>query len=406
MKQLVFSESFVEFLYKIAPESKIARLIIACRRARNDGFDFLYKVVLKSDEVNYITYRNNGMISYMPADREQEFNDDNTWKRDGRQESKPARVMRRLFTNNALKCLKDSDFEIFNNKYKSQYSTEGFTFEVLPSDKIPDVYCMERMDGGASLNGSCMNGDSSYLEIYLKCSSLEIIVLKTTDGKLAGRALLWTLTYNDETIKLADRFYVAEDHLYDSFLAYVESNKWWRKKYYKTYDYKQDFVMPNGEEVVCNFVVQTDTCFDEYPYIDTFQYGCDGYLTNKEGNRYQYNQTDGTRDGEGVWDDIDEEYISQEDSICIDRGRYRHYTTHIDNAVCIDDEYWWKGDDDIRRIDGTWYHCDDVVYSDYDGDEYLAEDCVYSEYHNSYILITDAYKVADNYFHTDVVEKL
>ena len=406
MKQLVFSESFVEFLYKIAPESKIARLIIACRRARNDGFDFLYKVVLKSDEVNYITYRNNGMISYMPADREQELNDDNTWKRDGRQESKPARVMRRLFTNNALKCLKDSDFEIFNNKYKSQYSTEGFTFEVLPAKDIMDVYCMDRMDGGASLNGSCMNGDSSYLEMYTQCSSLEIIVLKTTDGKLAGRALLWTLTHDGETIKLADRFYVAEDHLYDAFITYVEENKWWRKKYFKTYDYKTQFISPDKSEHMLTFTINTPTCFDEYPYIDTFQYGGDGYLTNKERQQYTYNQTDGTRDGDGVWDDIDERDIDPDDAVTIDCGMYRNNTTHINNTVDIDGSYWYKDDDDIRCIDGTWYHCDDVVYSDYDGDEYLAEDCVYSEYHNSYILITDAYKVADNYFHTDVVEKL
>jgi hypothetical protein len=406
MKTLVFSESFVDFLHKIAPESKIARLIIGCRRAKNDGFNFLYEVVLKSDEVNYITYRNNGMVSFMPADREQEYNDDNTWKRDGRQEGKPAKVMRRIFTKNALKCLKDSDFEIFNNKYKSQYSTNDFTFEVLPAEEIADVYCMDRMDGGASLNGSCMNDDSSYLEMYTQCSSLEIIVLKTADGKLAGRALLWTLTHNGENIKLADRFYVAEDHLYDSFVNYVEENKWWRKKYFKTYDFKQQFITPDKQEVVADFTVNTDTCFDEYPYIDTFQYGGDGYLTNKDGQQYTYNQTGGTRDGEGVWDDIDERDIDPEDAVTIDSGRYRNNTTHIDNTVTIDGNYWYKEDDDIRYIDGTWYHCDDVVYSDYDGDDYLLEDCVYSEHHSTWILKTDAYKVADDYFHQDVVEKL
>jgi hypothetical protein len=46
------------------------------------------------------------------------------------------------------------------------------------------------------------------------------------------------------------------------------------------------------------------------------------------------------------------------------------------------------------------------VYSDYDGDDYLLEDCVYSEHHSTWILKTDAYKVADDYFHQDVVEKL
>jgi hypothetical protein len=83
--QLIFSESFTDFLFKISDESKIARFIIASRRARSDGFHYLYNAALRMDEINYITYRNNGLISFMPADRKQEYNDDGTWKRDGRQ---------------------------------------------------------------------------------------------------------------------------------------------------------------------------------------------------------------------------------------------------------------------------------------------------------------------------------
>lgn len=404
--QLIFSESFIDFLHKISYESKIARLIISCRRARSDGFHYLYKAVLKMDEVNYITYRNNGMISYMPADREQELNDDDTWKRDGRQESKPAKIMRRIFTSNALKCLKDSDFEIFNNKYKSQYSTQDFTFEVLPAKDIVKVYCMDRMDGGASLNGSCMNDDAGYLEMYTKCSSLEIIVIKTADGKLAGRALLWTLEHNGENIKLADRFYVAEDHLYDAFQSYVESSGWWRKKYFKTYDYKTEFISPDKSEHRLTFVVNTDTDFDEYPYIDTFQYGDDGYLTNREGDKYTYNQTGGTREGGDVWDDIDERYIEDDDAVCIERGTYRGQMTHIDNAVRVGDYWWWREDDGITCVDGEYYLAEDVVHSEYDNESYLLEDCVYSEHHGTFIRIKDAYEVDGDYYHEDIVKKL
>ncbi len=408
--QIFFSESFIDFLHKISYESKIARLIISCRRARSDGFHYLYKAVLKMDEVNYITYRNNGLISYMPADRVQEYNEDSTWKREGRQEGKPARVMRRLFTPNALKCIKDSDFEIFNNKYKSQFSTNDFMFEIRPAEDIPDVYCMDRMNGGASLNGSCMNDDRRYLDIYKNCSSLQILILKNEIGRLAGRCLLWTIQHEGATIILADRFYVAEDHLYDAFVAYVESNKWWRKKYYKTYDYKRHFISPDGEEFCLHLKVETDTDFSHYPYIDTFQYGDDGYLTNDDDDAtYTYNQTNGDREGgepEGVYDEIDEGYIEDDDAVCIERGTYRGQNTHVDNAVQVGDYWWWREDDGITCLDGKYYLADDVVYSEYDNESYLLEDCVYSEHHGTFIHIEDAYEVDGDYYHEDIVKKL
>lgn len=404
--QLIFSESFIDFLYKISNESKIARLILACRQARRDGFYYLYNAALKMDEINYITYRNNGLISYMSTDRLQGFNDDGTWSREGRQEGRPARIMRRIFTNNALKCLKDSDFEIFNNKYKSQYSTDNFLFEVRPASDIPDVYCMNRMSGGSSLNGSCMNDDRAYLDIYKECKALEIVTLKNERGLLAGRCLLWTLEYEGETIKLADRFYVAEDHLYDAFLTYIETNKWWRKKYYKTYNDKAQFIMPNGDEIIHEFVVQTATDFSYYPYIDTFSFGGEGYLTNDDDGQYTYTQTDGSREGGGIYDEIVGEWISEDDAVQIQRGSHRNEWTHISNTIEINGDTYYRDDDEIRYVNGEAYHEDDVVYSDLDGDDYLLEDCVYSEHHESWILIEDAYKVAGNYYHKSVVEKL
>lgn len=404
--QLIFSESFIDFLYKISNESKIARLILACRQARRDGFYYLYNAALKMDEINYITYRNNGLISYMSTDRLQGFNDDGTWSREGRQEGRPARIMRRIFTNNALKCLKDSDFEIFNNKYKSQYSTDNFLFEVRPASDIPDVYCMNRMSGGSSLNGSCMNDDRAYLDIYKECKALEIVTLKNERGLLAGRCLLWTLEYEGETIKLADRFYVAEDHLYDAFLTYIETNKWWRKKYYKTYNDKAQFIMPNGDEIIHEFVVQTATDFSYYPYIDTFSFGGEGYLTNDDDGQYTYTQTDGSREGGGIYDEITGDWISQDEAVQIERGQRKHEWTHMSNTVDINGDTWWKDDDEIRYINGEWYHQDEVVYCDIDCEEYLLEDCVYSEHHGTHILISDAYKVVDDYYHESVVEKL
>jgi hypothetical protein len=164
--------------------------------------------------------------------------------------------------------------------------------------------------------------------------------------------------------------------------------------------------MPNGENIIHKFTVQTATDFSYYPYIDTFSFGGEGYLTNDDNGQYTYTQTDGTREGGGIYDEIGGEWISQEDAVQIERGQRKHEWTHMSNTVDINGDTWWKDDDEIRYINGEWYHQDDVVYCDIDCEEYLLEDCVYSEHHETHILISDAYKVAGDYYHESVVEKL
>jgi hypothetical protein len=329
-----------------------------------------------------------------------------------------------LFTKNALSLLKDNDFEIFNNKYKAKYSMNGFVFEIMPNKRIPHVYDMELYDGDSSLSGSCMNGDSNYLEMYANCKHLRILTL-IKDEKLAGRALLWNLQYEGQDIVSMDRIYVAQDHLYDAFINYAKQNNMWHKLDYKSYSNKRDFINENGAGISYTFTVYTNTDFEEYPYIDTFTYGGDGYLTNSSGRDYEYNNTDGTREGDNIRiDEITDERISDEDAIYIDRGRYRDRTTHVDNAVRdVNDNWWWSEDDDIVKIGGDWYPkdsdsiiyvdsndeyylMDDCCYSDKDEQWYLSGDCVYSDYSETYILKSEAYKCGDNYYHEDDVEKL
>jgi hypothetical protein len=409
MKLPIFSDSFIEFLNNIKKESRIARLIISVIQMHNDGFKNMLPRVLTNDNVNYITYRSDGNISFLPTGKEHIVNDDNTWSRTNRQSGKPARIMRKLFTDKMLSLLNEQDFEIFNNYYKCKFNTTGYRLELLDNIQITEVYDMTLESGSSSLNNSCMNGKSDYLDIYTHCKNLKILALFNQNHHLAGRALVWTIIDEEidgSEIILMDRVYVTQDYLYDLFIEHATSNKWWYKQDYKSMHNKTAFINSEGNVLYRKFKIYTDTEFDTYPYIDTFQYGDDGFLTNKGNYQYEYCETGGTRSGGDVYDEINDEHISEDDAVTIERGEYAGQRTHIDNTVLVNDNYYWKESEDICIVDGDYYLKEDCVYSDYDDEYYLEDDCVYSEYHSTHILISDAYEVNGNYYHQDIVNKL
>jgi hypothetical protein len=377
--------------------------------------------MVTDSEINFLTFRNDGTISYLPAGKDHIVNDDGTWKRDGRQNGKPAKVMKKLFHPRVWKYFKDADFECFTNQYKATFNDAGYKFELLPAEKIPFVYDEMKIGiGEGSLSGSCMNGQGNYMDIYTNCESLKILILTNKEGLLCGRSLVWSLRDN---ITLMDRIYVTQDFLFDKFLQYAVENNLWRKRDYKGYNDKMCFINPAGEMMCEKFTVYTETDFDSYPYIDTFCYGEDGSLNNHSG-KYTYNSTGGTRDGdedenEGqVYDDINGEYIDEEDACTITAGerRYRDQTCHVNNAVnigddwyheddnnivCVNGEYYRKDDDDICCIDDEYYLTEDCTYCERDGCYYLSDDCVYCEDDGEDVLRSEAVEIGDKWYHKD-----
>ena len=372
MSYINYSDSFKEFLAK--SDSKVAKVLHSMRFKSYDP------LMITNKEVDYITFRRDGTISYLPAGREHMENENGDWARDGRQNGKPSKVIKKLFHPRVHKYIKDIDFETFTNLYKAAFTEEGFEFTIRPAGEIGEVYCMDRGEGDASLNESCMNDDDSYLYIYTNCTSLRIVTLEK-DGLLYGRALLWNLKDGDKDIVFMDRVYVAKDYMYDMFIEYCKTSGWWRKKYYKTYDCKTEFINPNGEEVSKSFTVYTDTDFCEYPYIDTFQYGDDGYLSNIETGCHTYNNTDGERSGDHdgeVYDEINDCWINEDYSIYIENGdsRYRGRTTSSDDCVQVDGEWYHEHDSTIVEVNNTWYRKDDdnIIYVESQGEYYMADD--------------------------------
>jgi len=265
-----------------------------------------------------------------------------------------------------------------------------------------------------------MNGDSEYLDIYKNCDKLQILILKNKNGLLCGRSLVWKIS---DDITLMDRIYVTQDFMYDKFLSYAKGN-YWTKKDYKSYDNKQTFINLLGEEINKTFTVYTDTDFSSFPYIDTFQYGGDGFLSNADNYEYTYNNTDGTREGgedynEGrTYDDINDEYIDDDEAIYIENGdsRYRNRFCHVDNCIEVDGNWYYEDDSHIVEVGSTWYlkDSDDIIYidGDYvllddctfcerDGEYHLSDDCVYCEDDEEDVLRDEAVEIDGKWYHED-----
>lgn len=434
---LQVSKSFRRFLRE--SDSRVANFISRALYYHDCGYYRWCEMMITDKDVNYLTLRDDGTISYLPKGKKHVLNDDGRWARDNRQNGRPAVIIKKVLTKHALKLFKDAEFEAFVNQYKSACDAEHKHFVVKENKDIPDVYCMERERGGGTLDDSCMNGDHDYLSIYKFCPHVKILCLMNVKGQLAGRALLWSLPDGNT---LVDRMYVAQDHYYDMFIDYAEKNGWMYKKKYKTYADSMDFIL-KGEHISRSYKLKTDTDFSYYPYIDTFRYGGDGWLSNDEdsGYLYEYTCTSGGREGDNRVECAKSgEWIDEDDARYIERGQYSGYYLHCDYTIyCETDQYyyyedddnivqvgryWYRTDDDeivevqgdwymkddedicYSEHDGEWYMRDDCEWSDYHEDHILSDDCVYSNHHESYIRDTEAYEVAGEYFHESVVNKV
>jgi hypothetical protein len=403
---ITFSESFLNFLRSEADKGHVVPRLITNAYNLYDEYP-AYNKILTDDEVDYITMRHDGLISYLPAGKEHKTNERGEWARDGRQSGKAGKVIRKIFTKEALRFIPEKEFEAFGNVYKAKFLDNGFKFEIKPNSEILKIYSMKRADGEAGLNASCMN-DDDYFSIYEYCECLQILIMVNKDNRLCGRALVWNVNHERHgNITFMDRIYVSEDYMYDLFLNYARENKWWRKYSYKKYDYKSRWINPATDCAEDIFIkIKTNTAFEVYPYIDTFSYGGDGWLSNNcSGNDYTYSNIDGTRDGdEGSneyeddhngesYDDINDHYINEDDAVflcSLGEREYRDRTTSVNNAVEAytsrrNTEWFHEDDNNIVQIEGSWYYKqhDDVVYRE-DGEYDMETNCVVCETDSGY----------------------
>jgi hypothetical protein len=424
MEPLVFSSSFQNFI--LLSNSRIAQAIARFLRYphRNQtsvqfyAYQRLYAKMFTTEEINYLTFRMDGTISYLPTGKEHIVTESGEWSRKGRQNGKPGKVIRKLFTPLAQKLFKDHDFENFTNQYKAHYC-EDLTIELRDNEEIPSVYRMIASDFS-----SCMQGEPErYFDIYKNCEDLKILTLTSPTGMLMARALVWTATakyhkggdFVEETVTFLDRVYASSEFMLEIFFEYASDKKWWRKRHQTSSD-KRSFYNADGDGVNAEMTIELDTDFEKYPYIDTMSFGDDGSLSNRNG-QYDYDDTDGGRSGdyrfEGdddhdgeTYDDINDEYISDEYASYIDMGEKAGLMTHCDNVVHINGYTYWEEDSGIQRLaDGDYVLIEDAYFCEHDQDYYVADEVIWSDhdecyYHEKYVVESEQGWI----LHSDAVE--
>lgn len=164
-----------------------------------------------------------------------------------------------------------SDVEKFVNAYTSMIMYEnnlGEQFEVVTGDAIKFWYNIDNYESKTGqLGSSCMRYYScqGFFKIYINNpDTCKLLILKSFNGKLVGRALLWTATDGKTYI---DRVYTVKDNLNNIFSRYAND-----KGYLDVYNlsYELEVQVNPGD-------------YEKYPYMDSLRWYLPetGILSNK-----------------------------------------------------------------------------------------------------------------------------
>lgn len=230
---------------------------------------------------NFLTFRN-GLITYMPAGRNQQLNVDGTWRRDGRQEGRPGRIARKFLMEEFLRQLNDKDFEVFSNALKAQDVSSYGKFMLVSGEDIRYWYNGRNYkDRQGSLTSSCMRYDncSGYLDLYVENQDLinMLCLVDPSDERLLARALVW----NTEQGTVLDRIY-GSDVSVEAFRDYA-TNQGWLRRERNSYEQPTHFLDADENPIRFRATLALDKWrFNYYPYMDTFKYldTTSGSLTN------------------------------------------------------------------------------------------------------------------------------
>jgi hypothetical protein len=210
-----------------------------------------------------------------------------------------------MFTKGGID-FKPTDIEDFVNKYKSvitQMRDKFNNFKIVKGKDIRNSYLVDNyLNTNGSLGNSCMRYDKcqKFLDIYVENPDKVSLVILEKEGKITGRAILWT---DDKDRKVMDRIYTNNSADEQLFKDFAKANNFWYKKDQNMYE-DTPFIGPNGEEER-NITIQLDEVdHNYYPYMDSMKFynPNTGILTNNGSSGYEYNLTD-TDGGNGSCDE-------------------------------------------------------------------------------------------------------
>ena len=274
------------------PESGEKALFISKTTSTTSGKVYLY---LKFDNGECVC--NEEFVTYLD-------NSKDVWTK-YRQSVRVGRGVKTLLKASGITDIKESDIELFVNKYKSEFDklSDVFrNFELVQGQDIGmyynNIHYLRSSKG--SLSQSCMAGSPmKYFDIYMSNPEVcKLLILKTKndddEDKIKGRALLWTLSKPKDIIFM-DRIYTHDDSDVQLFREYAKSKGW----YYKPHnDSSNSYAMitPQGDKVATEDLVVLlphGEQYSNYPYLDTLKY----YNPNKKTlttSDSKYRSSDGT----------------------------------------------------------------------------------------------------------------
>lgn len=327
---------------------KIVELYLNNKEVLGEVEDYIIDVLnnLITGEVTMLSGRfgDEMVVSFLPGDREPEYTPTGDWSRRNRQTGKPGRIFQKLLK----KEFKQIEWETFVNIFKSCMCCSQ-NFELVEGEQIPHWYnCYNYFREDGTLGNSCMRYSEcgSYFKVYEDHARM---LISTKDGKLTGRALVWTV----DGITLLDRVYTCYDYLFNCFIDYAKEHGWWIRENNSLLDNgcNQGWLTPDDNyqnATYREFTIKVGTDYDQWPYMDSFRYYKKGYISTNYSDHSTYlSNTDGSAYHEYSW--------------CCDRCGDTFYSSYSDECP------------------------DELVYSEYDS-EYLCEDCRwYCECEDDYI---------------------
>lgn len=366
-ERLKISASFKAFLERNYEDSRVARLIYTAAQCNLPAGRLIV-----TDALNYLTNRSDGMISYLPKGKECEMTEDGLWARRNRQEGKPARVINRLLSPHALKLLKQSEIEYFASLYNAATVLSTYARIInIKGEAIADIY----RHRGSCINTCMVGHETEVFDIYTENPNVVgmLAMFDDRDGseKLIGRALTWKI----DGVTYVDRIYGANVDCIEYLKSYAMEQRYIVKQR-QTYDDKDIWQRPDGSSFRKTMKVWLCTSFDKFPYLDTFTYGGDGWLSNDEDcdHLYKYTHTDGSRIK--YVETMDGDFYPDDECRWSD---YHDAWIHADNATHVDGDYYHENSLEPCTIVR-------VCPSDLNGDNETDSDNV--EYRNGY-RITD-----------------
>lgn len=310
---LVISDSLLRLIRDRRYESKCLLLLWRAIQRINGMANSRFGIV-KSRETrilakrlpgNYFTFREEeGLISYMPKGKKQAMNDDETWKRDGRQSMKPGRWMRSMLNPRLARRIPDDHYAIVAEIVRHEELKHRLTFkEVSPK---------EGYDQGKfnNLIKSCM-WSLDVAPFYDAFKAKVLVAFNGVDSKWKGRAIIWRnvkwrgnpiLKTWHGPITLLDRIYSDTAETAMAMKEYAASQGWWSKKT-QGRDV-QVFTTPCGDDSRPILRVETEADLRKirfYPYLDTLPNGGMNFIGNvapEGGHRFIYTGTSGGRAGD------------------------------------------------------------------------------------------------------------